>query len=68
MPTISCRIEDVDDRLCSLWTTWCKQNSLPCISTDDLLHAYSLDDGTSLTNKQIKFVHAFIKLWEVEHD
>ena len=68
MPTILEPIEDVHDKLCNLWITWCEQNDMPDISADDLLHSNYMDDDTSLTTKQAKFVEAFVSLWEIEND
>ena len=68
MPTVIEPIEDVHNRLCDLWTTWCEQNEISEISANDLYHAYYMDDDTSLTIKQIKFVKLFIKFWEIEND
>ena len=54
--------------LSEIWTGWCQENDIPKGLNDDFLSADDLMSDEiwhgNLSSKQIKFIDAFIDVWE----
>jgi predicted RNA-binding protein with PUA domain len=50
-----------------VYLTWCKENKLPCISADELLHA-GYSDEVTLTQEQRQWLSRFIEAWDEQQE